>query len=186
MPLQEDYVFIDPIFGSNMWLRELIGLDPLRRGLRDRSGIGPIIFLVILFAAFLVTSMGALLVRSAIFRSLDVSDAYWSISGQRVQRAKVGELVSGHIVVHSWGRFDGDIVLRIRLDVKLWLDKDVATQRFHVTFRPGESREFTLSFRPSQASVGEIGGYFIEVDFGFIRGRWTMPSSYPPRLVVTV
>jgi len=154
--------------------------------MRDKKAIGPVVFLAVLFAALLMATMAALVVRVGLFHSLDVSEVYWSVSGKRVERAKVGELVTGHVVLHSRERFDGDIVLRIRVDVKFWLDKDVVTQRFYLALRPSESRDFTLDFKPSQASVGGATGYFIEVDFGFSRGKWTMPASYPPRLVVSV
>jgi len=154
--------------------------------MRDRSAIGPVVFLVILVVVLLMTTMASFVVRFSLFRSLDVSEVFWSISGQRVERAKVGELVTGHVVLHSRERFDGDIVLRIRVDVKFWLDKDVVTQRFYLALRAGESKDCAFDFKPAQASAGAITGYFIEVDFGFSRGKWTMPSSYPPRLIVTV
>lgn len=181
------YVFI----GANCCLtyvvcEELSGRNPVYKALRDKNAIGPVVFLVILFAALLIATMATLVVRIGLFQSLDVSEVYWSVSGKRVERAKVGELVTGHVVLYSRERFDGDIVLRIKVDVKLWLDKDVVTERLYLALRPGESRDFTLGFKPAQASAGSITGYFIEVDFGFSQGKWTMPPSYPPRLVVSV
>ena len=151
-----------------------------------KKGIGPIVFLLVLFIALLLASTTTSMVRVGLFRSLDVMEAYWTVSDQRVERAKVGEHVTGHVTVLSRERFEGDIVVRIRVDVRLWIDKDVITQRFQVTLRSGESEEFRLDFMPTWASAGDINGYFIEVEFGFSRGRWTMPDYYPPRLIVTI
>jgi len=163
----------------------LSGRSLAPKRMRVKRAIGPLVFLVILFVAFLIATTATFVFRFGLFHSLDVLDAYWSVSGQRVQQARVGELVTGYVVLQSWQRFEGDIVLRIRADIRLWLDKDVVTQRFVVALRPGEKREFTLDFKPAQASAGDVSGYFIEVDFGFFQPKWTMPTSYPPRLIVT-
>ncbi len=169
-----------------MACEELSGQSPACIRTRAKKAAGPVVFLVVLFVALLIATTATFVVRFGLFHSLGVLEAYWSVSGQRVERANVGELVTGHVVLHSRERFEGDIILHIRVDVKFWLDKDVITQRFYVTLRSGESREFKLDFKPTQASVGDINGYFIEVDFGFSRGKWTMPDSYPPRLIATV
>jgi len=164
----------------------LSGRSLAPKRIRAKRAIGPVVFLVILFVALLMATTATFVFRFGLFHSLDVLEAYWSVSGQRAQRARVRELVTGHVVLQSREKFEGDIVLRIRADIKLWLDKDVVTQRFVVALRSGENREFTLDFKPAQASAGDINGYFIEVNFGFFREKWTMPDSYPPRLVVTV
>lgn len=162
------------------------GYGLAHEGIRAKKAIGPVVFLVVLFVALLMATTATFVVHFGLFRSLDVLDAYWSVSGQRVERARVGDPVTGHVILHSRERFERDVVLRVRVDIRFWLDKDVATQRFYVVLRPGESREFELDFKPALASAGDINGYFIEVDFGFSRGKWTMPGSYPPRLIVTV
>jgi len=181
------YVFINPNHClTRVACEELSGRNPVYKGIRDKQAMGPVAFLVILFAALLIATMATFVVRIGLFHSLDVSEVYWAVSGKRVERAKIGELVTGHVVLYSRERFDGDIVLRIRVDVKFWLDKDVVTERLYLALRPGESRDFALDFKPAQASAGSITGYFIEVDFGFSWGKWTMPASYPPRLIVTV
>lgn len=168
-----------------MACEELSGRSLTSKRIRAKRAIGPLVFLVILFVALLMTTTATFVFRFGLFHSLDVLDAYWSVSGQRVQQARVGELVTGHVVLQYREKFDGDIVLRFRADIKLWFDKDVVTQRFVVALWSGEKREFTLDFKPAQASAGDISGYFIEVDFGFFHRKWTMPASYPPRLTVT-
>lgn len=155
-------------------------------GIRAKKAIGPLLFLLVLLVALLLATSVAFVARIGFLRSLDVLEAYWSSSGRRVERAKVGEQVTGHVVVHCRERFEGDIVLRIRVDIKFWVDKDIVTQSFHVALLSSASREFALDFKPAQASAGDINGYFIEVDFGFSLEKWTMPNSYPPRLMVTV
>jgi len=151
---------------------------------RARKGIGPMAFLVILLFALFIASLGSFVANVILFRPIEVSEAYWTVSGFRAERARVGEQVTAHIMLYSPGRFEGDTVVRIRVDINLWFDKDIATQRFHIATRSGEVRELTLDFKPNRPSAGDVNGYFVQVDFGF-SGKWTMPNSYPPRLIVT-
>lgn len=158
----------------------------MRKMMQARNGVGPVAFLIVLFLILLAATMATFVMRFSLLRPLDVADAYWSISGQKVDRARVGNIVTAHVVLHSRDKFEGEIVFRIRVDIRFWLDKDIVTQRFHAVLLPGESREFKLDFKPAQASAGDINGYFIEVDFGLSRGKWTMPPTYPPRLIVAL
>jgi len=141
-------------------------------------------FLVILLFALFIASLGSFVANLLFFQPVEVSDAYWTVSGLRTERARVGEQVTAHVALYSRGRFEGEILVRIRVDINLWFDKDMATQRFYVASRSGEAREVTLDFKPNRPSAGDINGYFIQVDLGF-SGKWTMPNSYPPRLIVT-
>jgi hypothetical protein len=167
------------------WSAEELG----RHGFRDleeaKKGIGPLAFLVILFFALLVATAGMSVSRVGLFRPVEVLNGYWSTSGVKVERVKLGELVTGHVTLQSLGKFEGEIVLRIRVDIRFWFDKDIVTQRLQVSLKPGEEKEFRLDFRPDRSSAGDMRGYFIEIDFGLIHGKWTMPSAYPPRLIVT-
>lgn len=145
-----------------------------------------LILIVALFVAAAASLVGfGLLARLPVFRSIDVVDAYWSVAGQRVERVKVGEPVTAHVLLRSQDGFDGDFIVRIRVDLAFRFDKDITTQRLYVVLRSGVDEEFELGFRPPLASAGHVNGYFIEVDFGFIRGSWTMPDHYPPRLIAT-
>jgi hypothetical protein len=159
--------------------------DLLRRLEEAKRGIGPLAFLVVLFFALLIATAGMSVSRVGLFRPVEVLDGYWSVSGVKAERVRLRELVTGHIMLHSLGKFEGEIVLRIRADIRLWFDKDIVTQRLRLSLQPGEKKEFTLDFRPDRSSAGDMRGYFIEIDFGLIHGKWTMPSSYPPRLIVT-
>jgi hypothetical protein len=158
--------------------------DPFRAIKRARKGLGPIAFLVILLFALFIASLGSFVANLLLFQPIEVSDAYWTVSGLRAERARVGEQVTAHVTLYSRGRFEGEILVRVRVDINLWFDKDMATQRFYVASRSGEVREVTLDFKPNRPSAGDINGYFVQVDFGF-SGKWTMPNSYPPRLIVT-
>ncbi len=86
----------------------------------------------------------------SLFRS---RDAYWSVAGQRVERVKVGEPVTAHVLLRSQDRFDGDFIIRVRVDRVFRFDKDIATQRLYVVLRPGVDEEFKLNFRPPLASA---------------------------------
>jgi len=149
-----------------------------------RKGLGPMAFLVILLFALFIASVGSFVANVFLFQPLEVSDAYWTVLGFRAERVRVGEQVTAHVVLYSRGRFEGDILVRIRVDINLWFDKDMATQRFYIATRSGEVKEVTLDFKPNRPSAGDVNGYFIQIDFGF-SGKWTMPDSYPPRLIVT-
>lgn len=149
-----------------------------------KKGAGPLTFLIILLIALLITTAGGYVARVSLFRSVQVLEGYWSISNARVERAKLSDPVTGHVILHSSGRFEGEIVFRIKADIRFWFDKDILTRRISMALTPGEVRDVELDFRPDRPSAGDIRGYFLEVDFGLVHGRWTMPRGYPPRLVV--
>jgi hypothetical protein len=87
--------------------------------------------------------------------------------------------------LRSQHRFDADFIIRIRVDLAFRFDKDITTQRLYAVLRLRVDEEVKLNFRPPLASAGHVNGYFIEIDFGFIQGSWTMPDHYPPRLIAT-
>lgn len=151
---------------------------------KAKKGAGPLTFLIILLIALLITTAGGYVARVSLFRPVEVLEGYWSVSDIRVERAKLGDPVAGHVVLHSLGRFEGEIVFRIRADIRFWFDKDISTRRIRMALSPGEVREVELDFRPDRASAEDTRGYFLEVDFGLVHGKWTMPRGYPPRLVV--
>jgi hypothetical protein len=81
-------------------------------------------------------------------------------------------------------RFAGEIDITIKADIRLWFDRRVALQRLRLDLQSTEVKEVRLEFRPTAASSGSVAGYYIEVDFGFPGGMWTMSNAHPPRLVV--
>ena len=123
--------------------------------------------------------------KEGLFRTIEVADAYWSVSGSKVERARVGELVTGHVLLRARQRFAGEIDITIKANIRFWFDKSVALQRLRLDLQSMEVKEMKLDFRPTAASSGSSAGYHIDVGFGFPWGAWTMPNAYPPRLVVS-
>ncbi len=53
-----------------------------------------------------------------------------------------------------------------------------------ISLRGDEKTEIELAFTPDKASMGNLRGYFVEVDFLVTEAEWVMKNSYPPRLRV--
>jgi len=137
-----------------------------------------ILILIVLIALFVFVIGSRYLSRPR------VVEAFWTVNGEKVYTAGVGDAVKAHVILTSddWG--SGEIILRVKMDIKLWFDRDYATHRFKILLKPKGIIELELEFTPTLPSSGRQRGYFIEVGFESWIGKWTMPSSYPPRLTV--
>jgi len=125
--------------------------------------------------------------------SLKIIDAYWTVRGNRVTSARIGEEVTAHIKVKAEdGTVQGVLIIKVRQDAEVWIDKDYAVREVSVALASGTEKEYTLTFTPFDASgeklkevLGEpkLRGYYIQVEFKD-EEIYTMESDYPPRLTV--
>jgi len=153
----------------------------------NRKAIIPLIVIAIILMLVVFAIAGFYFVARRYMLRPVVTEAYWA-SGWLRQRhvyvAYVDEQVVACVVLAAREATEGDVTLRVRMDIKYWLDKDYATKMFHVRLSKGESVTLEVDFRPSQPSTGRLRGYYMQVDFESWVGKWTMPNSYPPRLTV--
>jgi len=119
---------------------------------------------------------------SVVEGALSLIDAYWTVGGSKVTRCNVGDEVTAHIVLKaSEAPVEGTITVKIRKDLALMPDVDVKALKFEIFLRKDEVKEFTITFTPIEPSSIRLRGYFIEVEGDL---SWTMPNTYPPRLIV--
>lgn len=113
-----------------------------------------------------------------------VQEAYWTASDQDISILKLGEDVEATIKIEATEHYVGSIVVKIKKDIRFWLDSD-----YHITTIPldlggGEERTLKIGFSPDEATRGSLRGYFVEIEFQSTRTMWTMENSYPPRLKI--
>ncbi len=116
-----------------------------------------------------------------------VKEAFWLVDGQRVSTADLGEKVEAHVVIQATEEYEGSIVVKVRKDVKVWLDSDFAISTLPIKLAGGDEKTIEIFFTPDEASGGGLTGlrgYFIEIEFKATRTTWTMENSYPPRLTI--
>jgi len=106
------------------------------------------------------------------------------VGDQEVSISKIGEDVKATIKIEATEHYVGSIVVKIKKDIRFWLDSD-----YHITTIPldlggGEERTMKIGFTPDEATRGSLRGYFVEIEFQSTRTTWTMENSYPPRLKI--
>jgi len=113
---------------------------------------------------------------------LELEDAYWTVNNRIVDSCELGEQVTAHVIVRAYDAAVDDIIrIKIRKDIPLWPDVDCKTIDYSVLLNKGESREYTIIFTPDEPTGINLNGYFVEIEGDL---SWTMPDTYPPRLVV--
>ncbi len=149
----------------------------LRKG---ETYLGSLLILLILLLIF-----AALITQNVRVRSSPIVDeAFWLAEDQRVTAVHVGDEVEAHVVIRATGEYVGSIVVKIRKDIAFGFDKDYAILTAPISLRGDEKTEIELAFTPDKASMGNLRGYFVEVDFLVTEAEWVMKNSYPPRLRV--
>ena len=113
-----------------------------------------------------------------------VQEAYWAVGDQDVSISKLGEDVEATIKIEATEHYVGSIVVKVKKDIRFWLDSD-----YHITTIPldlggGEERMMKIGFSPDEVTRGSLRGYFVEIEFQSTRTTWTMENSYPPRLKI--
>ncbi len=98
--------------------------------------------------------------------------------------ASVGESVNFNVIINNKYRgtiLSGKLTVAIMEDVKLGFDREAARYDFQVQLNPGESRQFSHSFKVY--AYKNTRGFYIKV---YWEGKeiYNMPNSYPPRLEV--
>jgi len=159
-------------------------LDETDLALRlNRRGVVPII--LILISIFVLVVLFGLFISGRFFLPRPaVTDVYWTAEGERVYTVQVNAKVKAHVFLATGTEFSGEIVIKIKRDLRFWPDSELTRQTFSVSMAPDSVREFTMEFYPDRTSQGQVRGYYVEVDFPFGHGRWTMENTYPPRLNV--
>lgn len=147
---------------------------------KGEAYLGSILVLLILVSVFAVLFTRYVRVKA----SPIVDGAFWLTDDQKVTTAYIRSKVEAHVVIRATGEYVGSVVVTIRKDIALWLDKDYAVVTAPVSLSGGEKTEITLDFVPDETSVGRLRGYFVEVGFSVTKTKWVMENSYPPRLAV--
>lgn len=148
-----------------------------------RRGVVPII--LILVAIFVLVVLFGLFVSGRFFLPRPaVTDVYWTVGGERVYTTQINTRVKAHVFLATATEFSGEIIIKIKRDLRFWPDSELTRQTFSVSMASDSVREFTLEFHPDSVSQGQLRGYYVELDFPFGYGRWTMENTYPPRLSV--
>lgn len=115
--------------------------------------------------------------------ALSLVSVYWTVDGQVVESADLGDEVTAHVTVcASRAGVDDLLTIRIRKDIAAWPDDDFKVASFVVSLEKDEPREYIVRFTPDEPSEGSLRGYFVELEDAV---SWTMQSAYPPRLAVT-
>ena len=147
---------------------------------KGETYLGSVLILLILFLIF-----AALITQNVRVRpSPIVDEAFWLAEDQKVTAVHVRSKVEAHVVIRATGEYVGSVVVKIRKDIAFWLDKDYAIVTAPISLRGDEKTEIELTFIPDKASIGNLRGYFIEVNFLVTKAKWVMENSYPPRLRV--
>ncbi|MCD6263737.1 hypothetical protein J7L60_04955 [Candidatus Bathyarchaeota archaeon] len=119
---------------------------------------------------------------SVVEGTLSLINVYWTVGGSTVTSCELGDEVVAHVVVKACNAtVDDTLTIKIRKDLSLLPDEDVKVESFDVFLNKDESREYILAFTPTEASGGNLRGYFVEIEGDL---SWTMPGTYPPRLLV--
>ena len=114
--------------------------------------------------------------------TLNLVDVYWTVNDEVVTSCVIGEEVKAHVVVKAVnGPVSGTITIKIRKDIAYAPDTNFKVKSFDVFLGRDESKEYIVTFKPDEASTGNLRGYFVEIEGDL---SWTMESSYPPRLKV--
>jgi len=149
----------------------------LRKGETYLGSLLILLILLLIFAALITQNVG---VRS----SPIVDEVFWLAEGQKVTAVHVRSEVEVHVVIRATGQYVGSVVVKIRKDIASWLDEDYAILTVPISLGGDENTEIELTFIPDKASMGNLRGYFIEVNFLVTKAKWVMENSYPPRLRV--
>jgi len=114
-----------------------------------------------------------------------IQSIWWTVNDQVVTEAKQGQTVKAHVQIKAaGGAVRGTVTIRIRKDLALLPDEDYVVQSFQLNLSKDQIIELTVTFSAEQKSGAAFKGYFIQVDFDSWGTKWTMTSSYPPRLKV--
>jgi len=149
----------------------------LRKG---ETYLGSLLILLIVLLVFAVLTTQNVRVRS----SPIVDEAFWLAEDQKATAVHVRSEVEAHVVIRATGEYVGSVVVKIRKDIAFWLDEDYAIMTAPISLRGNEKTEIELAFIPDKASIGNLRGYFIEVNFLVTKAKWVMENLYPPRLRV--
>lgn len=117
---------------------------------------------------------------------LEVIDTYWLKGGQQVTSIIVGESVEAHATCIAYsGPVSGVLIIKVKKDISYAPDTEFIGRTFQVNLESGVSSDFYFSWIPDEPSAGSLRGYFLEIWFNGEKIE-TMPSTYPPRLKVTI
>jgi LEA14-like dessication related protein len=118
--------------------------------------------------------------EGSITGSIIVVDSFWSLGVSRVTSVRDGNQVTANIVVKANGAFDGVVTVEVRQDLIGLPDESVTSRQFDVKLSSGQEQTVSVAF--TAQSEGGSRGYFVQLFWD--DDSWTMPSSYPPRLIV--
>ena len=152
--------------------------------MEKRSTRGQLFLVAVVFLLMLIVFALLATQYSATRPSPVVEEASWRVNGQKVTSVTLDSRVEARIVVRAVGEYAGSIVVKVRKDIALWLDRDYSISTTPVDMVDGQKLEIKLNFVPDEASGGSLRGYFLEVEFSVTKTTWTMENSYPPRLTV--
>ena len=114
-----------------------------------------------------------------------LQNVWWTVNNKIVTEVQQGQTVKAHILIKAvGGAVKGTITVRIRKDLAWLPDEDYVVRSFQLDLSEGQVTELIVTFSATQKSGLTFRGYFVQVDFDSWGTKWTMDSSYPPRLRV--
>lgn len=112
-------------------------------------------------------------------------NVWWTVNDQVVTVAQKGQTVKANIRIRAQGgSVKGIITIRIRKDIALLPDEDHKVQSLTLSLSKDQVADAVVTFAASEKSGLTFRGYFVQIDFDSWGTKWTMDSSYPPRLKV--
>lgn len=156
---------------------------------RHRTKSGQIFLFLIILVIGAIIIVGLLSALSGRGRtSPTVKEVTWFVDDQEVITSTLGNEVEARITIVATEQYVGSIVVRVKKDVSMWFDKDFTVSTVPVNLAGGDEVTLRVNFIPDEASSGGLGnlrGYFVEIEFQATRSTWDMENTYPPRLKVT-
>lgn len=115
--------------------------------------------------------------------SINIDSVVWMYRGDITYSVPKGSVVTVLIKLSAYGGdVEGVITVKIKEDLALMPDRVYKEFTESIYLREGESVTLTFEFVAEGGGLG-FRGYFIEIVFPD-GSKWTMESSYPPRLKV--
>lgn len=113
---------------------------------------------------------------------LSVTEAWWSVNGEKVREVTVGDVVIVHVEITAInGEASGSVILSVKNDLTLALDTEREKQTFSVSLEQGETRVVEGVFTSSGILGSNQKGFFATIEGDT---TWTMEDKYPPRLLL--
>jgi hypothetical protein len=113
-----------------------------------------------------------------------LENVFWTIGNQMTSTAKVGDIVTAHIILKAYEAAVEDfLTIYIRRDLFFAFDTDheVSSQQFLIL--KNHQKELEVTFSADSQSGSWFNGYYVEIKFSN-GSLWTMEKTYPPSLRV--